>query len=112
MRCGAWCYGGVILSIALAVIGQSPDPSSATTPAPAVDPNRVTPGFLGFVSFVALIIAAVIIYFSLRKQLGRVDFDEDSTERDAGPFAKSAQAQAGNDIGSGGTDGAGSSASE
>ena len=36
----------------------------------------MTPGVWGFMSFVVLVIAAVILYFSLRKQLHRVDFDE------------------------------------
>lgn len=56
--------------------------------APAVDPDSVTPGMTGFIAFVLLILAAVVLYFSLRKQLKRVDFpddpvDEPGTESDS-----------------------------
>ena len=44
----------------------------------AVDPQQVTPGTLGFLSFVFLVIAVVVLYYSLRKQLRRVKFDEDA----------------------------------
>jgi hypothetical protein len=45
--------------------------------APVVDPNSVTPGMWGFLSFVVLILAAVVLYFSLRKQLKRVNVPGD-----------------------------------
>lgn len=56
----------------------NPIPSGASpTIVPTIDPDRVTPGIWGFLSLLVLIAAAVILYFSLRKQLRRVDFDED-----------------------------------
>lgn len=47
----------------------------------APDPDNVKPGLLGFVVFVALAVAVALLWFSLRKQLGKVNFDEDRTER-------------------------------
>jgi hypothetical protein len=40
---------------------------------PPIDPSRVTPGLLALVSFVFLIIAIVLLYRSMRKQIARVD---------------------------------------
>lgn len=40
---------------------------------PPIDPSRVTPGMLGLVSFVFLIIAMVLLYRSMRKQISKVD---------------------------------------
>ncbi len=54
-------------------MNPSPVPSPIDV---AVDPNRVTPGVLGFLALVALIIAVVLLYFSMRKQLGKIDFEE------------------------------------
>lgn len=70
------------LSIWLRVVGAG-DPNPTPTgvresPIPEIDPNRVTPGMWGFLSFVALILVAVLLYFSMRKQMRRVDFDENS----------------------------------
>ncbi|MGV1035993.1 MAG: hypothetical protein ACOYD0_03060 [Candidatus Nanopelagicales bacterium] len=56
----------------LADVVATPSP---TTP-PQIDPDRVSPGGLGFLAIVVLAIAAVVIFFSMRKQLGRVDFEE------------------------------------
>jgi hypothetical protein len=54
-------------------------PSPIPTPIDlAVDPNRVTPGLLGFVFFVLLIAAVALLYFSMRKQLSRIKFEEDA----------------------------------
>jgi hypothetical protein len=53
----------------------------ATAAQKAPDPDDVKPGWLGFGVFVALAIAVAVLWFSLRKHLGRVNFDEDSTER-------------------------------
>jgi hypothetical protein len=47
----------------------------------APDPDDVKPGWLGFGVFIALAAAVVLLWFSLRKHLGKVDFDEDQTER-------------------------------
>lgn len=65
----------------LLLAAATPDPAASPTAvevAREIDPNRVTPGMWGFLSFLALILACVAIYFSLRKQLKRVNFDEDA----------------------------------
>lgn len=62
----------------LAAGESSPSPSPSATPLPEIDPDRVTPGVWGFLSLLFLVLVAVALYFSLRKQLGRVDFDENS----------------------------------
>ena len=49
-----------------------------------IDPNRVTPGNWGLIAFLFLLAVAVLLYFSLRKQLRRIDFVEDAPQRDAG----------------------------
>lgn len=54
----------------------------------AVDPNRVTPGLLGFLAFVFLIITVVVIYFGLRRQLTRIDFDETAGPAGVKPLPK------------------------
>ena len=41
--------------------------------APPIDENLVSPGFLGFLSFVFLIVAVVLLYRSMRTQLRKVD---------------------------------------
>jgi hypothetical protein len=92
----ACCHGGVNqefgFSLFTVVVGAgdpNPTPSGGLeSVVPVVDPNIVSPGMWGFISFVLLIVAAVILYFSLRKQLRRVDFpqdqvDEGSTESDS-----------------------------
>jgi hypothetical protein len=43
----------------------------------APDPDDVKPGWLGFGVFILLALALVVLWFSLRKHLGRVDFDEE-----------------------------------
>ena len=63
------------------------------TPSPTptgleVDPQRVTPGLLGFLAFVILVIAVVILYFSLRKQLRKVNFDESALPAGVKPLPK------------------------
>jgi len=83
----ACSHGGVIsdfgYSLFTVVVGAgdpNPTPSGGLESiVPVLDPNIVTPGMWGFISFVALILAGVILYFSLRKQLKRVDFPEDTT---------------------------------
>jgi predicted lipid-binding transport protein (Tim44 family) len=54
----------------------------------AVDPNRVTPGVLGFLALLALIGAVVFLYFSMRKQLSRIDFDDDALPGGVRPLPK------------------------
>lgn len=84
-----------IWSSLLAAGDTNPTPSGAlTSPPPEIDPNRVTPGVWGFLSFLFFVIVAVVLYVSLRKQLRRVDFDEDATPEDrSGSEAKAAREQ-------------------
>lgn len=61
------------------------------TPIPtdlAIDPNRVTPGLLGFLAFAFLILAVVVLYFSMRKQLTKVNFEEDALPAGVKPLPK------------------------
>ena len=51
---------------------ESADPSPLPEE-PPIDPSRVTPGLLGFLSFAFLVIAVVLLYRSLRKQMNKVD---------------------------------------
>ncbi len=55
----------------LAVQGELPDPST------------VGPGVAGFVTFIALIVAAIFLFKSLNKQIKRVDFPEDGNGSDS-----------------------------
>jgi len=57
------------LSIALAAAAEK-----------APDPDDVKPGLLGFIVFVALAVAVVLLWLSLRKHLGRVNFEEDRSD--------------------------------
>ncbi|MEY3733369.1 MAG: hypothetical protein RL347_728 [Actinomycetota bacterium] len=54
------------------MLEESPLPSPLPSE-PPIDPSRVTPGLLALVSLVFLIIAVVLLYRSLRKQLSKVD---------------------------------------
>ena len=56
------------------------DPTPAPTSVTNIDPERVQPGLLGLLSFFFLVSIVVIIWFSMNKQLRRIDFDEDATE--------------------------------
>lgn len=40
---------------------------------PPIDPSRVTPGLLALICFVFLVIAIVLLYRSMRKQIAKVD---------------------------------------
>ncbi len=72
-------FGLRLLSTVWAAGDPNPTPSGAlTSPPRVIDPDSVTPGIWGFVSFVFLMVVAILLYFSLRKQLGKVDFDETS----------------------------------
>jgi hypothetical protein len=56
----------------------------AATPEPGpVNPNKVQPGFLGLSFVVALAAAVVLIYFSMRKHLGRIDVGRHDREKKA-----------------------------
>jgi Na+/melibiose symporter-like transporter len=41
------------------------------------DPADVKPGWLGFGVFLALAVAVALLWFSMRKQLRKVDFEEE-----------------------------------
>ncbi len=41
-------------------------------------PEDVKQGWIGFVVFIALAVAVVLLWLSFRKQLKKVDFDEDA----------------------------------
>ena len=43
----------------------------------APNPADVKPGWLGFVMFLALAAATVLLWLSFRKQLKRINFDEE-----------------------------------
>ena len=53
------------------------------------DPADVKPGWLGFVMFLALAVATVLLWLSFRKQLKKIDFEEEPdqprTKPGAGP---------------------------
>jgi hypothetical protein len=67
----------VLASVALPA-DATPSPSPSTGP----NPDLVSPGLLGFVSFLFLIVAVYFIGRGLTKQLKRVDFDEDKATAD------------------------------
>jgi hypothetical protein len=48
----------------------------------APDPEDVKPGWLGFGVFLLLLFALVLLGLSLRKHLGRVDFEEEPDDAD------------------------------
>lgn len=58
----------VVTWLAVFVADPSPLPEE-----PPIDPSRVTPGLLGLVSFIFLIIAVVLLYRSMRHQMRKVD---------------------------------------
>jgi cell division septation protein DedD len=41
------------------------------------DPADVKPGWLGFAVFIALAVAVALLWLSMRKQLRKVDFEEE-----------------------------------
>lgn len=74
-------FGVRLFSTVFAAGDPNPTPSGAlTSPPPVIDPMRVTPGMWGFICFVFLIVVAILLYFSLRKQLRKVDFDESAPQ--------------------------------
>ena len=66
---------GVVTPFLLtAVLRLQETPSPSPTPVePPIDPARVTPGVLGLISVLFLAIAVVLLYRSMRKQMGKVD---------------------------------------
>jgi hypothetical protein len=63
----------------LLAAAASPSPSPSST-APAIDPDRVSPGILGLLAVLFLVVAMVFIWRSMNTQLKAVDFDESTTE--------------------------------
>ncbi|TEX50277.1 MAG: hypothetical protein B7C55_11550 [Actinomycetales bacterium mxb001] len=58
----------------LLLLTQTPVPSPLPDE-PPIDPSRITPGLLGLASFLFLIVAVVLLYRSMRKQMSKVDPD-------------------------------------
>ena len=58
--------------LASLLLEESPLPSPLPEE-PPIDPSRVTPGMLGLISFIFLVIAIVLLYRSMRKQMAKVD---------------------------------------
>jgi hypothetical protein len=89
----------VLASVALPA-AATPSPSPSTGP----NPDLVSPGLLGFLSFLFLIVAVVFIGRGLSKQLKRVNFDEDEATAEmlgekAPTEVPSGDADAGVDVG-------------
>lgn len=63
----------------LRLLAASVSPSPSST-APAIDPDRVSPGILGLLAVLFLAGAMVFIWKSMNTQLKAVDFDESTTE--------------------------------
>ena len=58
--------------LAALVLEESPVPSPLPEE-PPIDPSLVTPGLLGLISFLFLVIAIVLLYRSMRNQMAKVD---------------------------------------
>lgn len=63
---------GSVMTMMAALWFESADPSPLPQD-PPFDPSRVTPGVLGLVSFLFLVVAVFLLYRSLRKQMSKVD---------------------------------------
>jgi len=59
-------------SLAVMLLEESPLPSPLPTE-PPIDPSRVTPGLLALISVLFLVVAIVLLYRSMRKQISKVD---------------------------------------
>jgi len=62
--------------LALLLSAMPSVPGATTSPAPAIDPDRVTPGVLGLLGLVFLVVAVYFLWRSMNRQLRKVDFDE------------------------------------
>jgi len=58
--------------LATLLLNETPLPSPLPEE-PPIDPSRVTPGMLALISFVFLVVAVVLLFRSMRKQLSKVD---------------------------------------
>ncbi len=65
-------------SLYLSAAGRT-QPVMGLDPVPA--PSEVTPGWLGFGFFVTLCVVTVLLWFNMRKQLKKIDFDDGSGRR-------------------------------
>jgi hypothetical protein len=65
------------------VLATSPSPSPSGSGAAVPPDDTVSPGLLGFLSFLFLGIAVFLIARGLNKQLKRVTFDEDAVNADS-----------------------------
>lgn len=66
---------GIVSGLAgVLLLTQTPVPSPLPDE-PPIDPSRITPGLLGLASFLFLVIAVVLLYRSMRKQMSKVDPD-------------------------------------
>lgn len=63
---------GVTSLLATLLLEETPLPSPLPEE-PPIDPSRVTPGLLALISLVFLVVAIVLLYRSMRKQIARVD---------------------------------------
>lgn len=61
-----WLVGAVVLPL----VEKAPNPAD------------VKPGWLGFWMFIALAVATVLLWLSFRKQLKKVDFEEETDPKD------------------------------
>ncbi|TXH44239.1 MAG: hypothetical protein E6Q90_04370 [Actinobacteria bacterium] len=66
----------------------TPIPSPSAEIVLPVDPSRVTPGLYGFLSLLFLIVAVVALYLSMRKQLAKIDFDDDTVPAGVRPLPR------------------------
>jgi len=82
-------------TLAVGVLTQaSPEPSPTRAPR-YIDPSVVSPGLIGFVLFVGLGVATVLLWLSMNRQLKKINFDEGTPpgaaatdhDADAGPDA-------------------------
>ncbi|MFM7599408.1 MAG: hypothetical protein ACKO70_13745 [Actinomycetota bacterium] len=64
--------GFVNYLLGVLLLTESPVPSPLPEE-PPIDPSRVTPGILGLVSFLFLVVAVALLYRSMRKQMAKVD---------------------------------------
>ena len=51
---------------------------------PVPDANEVTPGWLYAVVFIGLFVVTILLWLSMRKQLGKIRFKEDGDTTDNG----------------------------
>lgn len=64
--------GDVTTFFATLLLEESPLPSPLPEE-PPIDPSLVTPGLLGLISFLFLVVAIVLLYRSMRNQMAKVD---------------------------------------